>query len=388
VAGGVFAASLDSMESKRVLEPGSNVEYNSGRLLFLRETHLMAQTFDLNRMELTGTPTPIAQDVVVGTFMKFVGSFSSSPMGAIAYQRSEDEETTRLRWVDRAGKPIGEVATSGNYRDPEISPDGQRIAVSVVDPVRQAGDIWIYASRDNTPARLTFDAGNARSPRWSPDGNDLFFTAVKKGPRNVFRKNSRGTGADVPITTDMMDKQLADVSPDMKHLLVQSITGGIGARLFVRPISGDGAPTPLGFPNGNEYWGRFSRDGKWILYYSDASGRREVWVARFPLDGSRWQITTTGAWYPRWRGDGREIFYIGFDNALYAVPVNGEGSAFQFGTPQRLFQFNPATPFIPYDVTADGERFILSDLMEGAATVPITVVLNWQEALNHPQEIR
>jgi hypothetical protein len=139
--------------------------------------------------------------------------------------------------------------------------------------------------------------------------------------------------------------------------------------------------TRVGLSKGSEYWGRFSRDGKWIAYYSDASGRREVWVTRFPLDGSRWQVTTAGAWYPRWRRDGRELFYLGFDNTLYALPVNGEGSAFQIGTPERLFQFTGATPFIPYDVTADGQRFIVSELLEESTAVPITIVVNWQEGL-------
>jgi hypothetical protein len=107
-----------------------------------------------------------------------------------------------------------------------------------------------------------------------------------------------------------------------------------------------------------------------------------VWVTRFPLDGSRWQLTTAGAWYPRWRRDGRELFYLGFDNTLYAMPVNGEGAAFQSRKPQRLFQFSPRTPFIPYDVTADGQRFIVSNLIEEQAAMPITVVVNWMAGVN------
>ena len=142
---------------------------------------------------------------------------------------------------------------------------------------------------------------------------------------------------------------------------------------------------PLGFPKGSQFWGRFSPDGQWLAYYSDVSGRREVWVAKFPIDGSRWQVTTNGGWYPRWRRDGRELFYLGFDNTIYAVPVTGEGPAFQWGAATRLFSFTPRQPFIPYNVTADGQRFIVTNLTESQDTMPITVSVNWTAAISAAQ---
>jgi hypothetical protein len=212
----VFAASLDSGEQKQVLQTGSNVEYSNGQLLFVREGILVAQAFDPNRLELDGEPIPVADSVAVGEFTDFLGTFSTSPSGLLAYQSTSVQAQSRLRWFDRRGKVVGEVGSAGYYRDPELSPDGQRIATTVVDSIRQSSDIWIVGGRDGTPTRFTFDSRLARTPRWSADGSDVFFSSVQKGPRDLFRKNAHGIGTETSVVADGMEKQLADISPDGK----------------------------------------------------------------------------------------------------------------------------------------------------------------------------
>jgi Tol biopolymer transport system component len=377
----IFAASLDSNESRRVLDTGSNVAFSDGYLLFVREGALMARPFDARRLEFTGDAETMIEGVAVAANAPYIGTFSTSRTGLLVYQASPAETRTQLTWYDRSGRALRTVGKVGDFSDPELSPDGERIAVSVFDPVKKSRDIWIYDANGDGESRLTIDFPAATTPRWSSDGANVFFSSIQNGIRDVYRKNSRGTGPETVVVTDAVEKFLADFSPDGKYLLYQSGTGGAGARLFLRPLQLDGKSLPSGFVKGNEYWGRFSPDGKWIAYYSNVSGRREVWVTRFPFDGSRWQVTTDGAWFPRWRRDGRELFYLGFDNTIYAMPVNGSGAAFQFGLSSRLFQFQPRYPFIPYDVTADGQRFIVTSLLEEPEALPITVVVNWPDDL-------
>ena len=383
-AQGVFAASLDSPETKQILPAGSNVEYAGGSLFFLRENVLVAQPFNPDRLELSGEPVLVAQDISIGTSgleAGIAGTFSVSEAGVLAYQTRSAEVRSRLLWLDRAGRTLGELGQIAGYTEPELSPDDKRVAVSVLDPVKRNRDIWLYDAKNGAAQRLTLDMPDSLSPRWSSDGAQVFFSSVVRGNRDIYRKASTGAGPESRVVADAAEKHLSDVSQDGKHVIYQSAFGGRGSNLFVRPVAGDAKPTPFAASKSSAFWGRFSPDGRWVVYYSDASGRREVWVARFPDDGSKWQISTTGGMFPRWRRDGKELFYLGSDDKLYAVPVKGDGPAFEFGAPVPLFPTRPQGPFSSYAVSSDGQRFLVNSRLEEDTVTPITLLVNWSAGL-------
>ena len=199
---GVFAGALGSSEHTRILERGSNVAYSDGHVLFVRENVLMAQPFDPERLELSGEARAVTDSIASAQFNTFLGTFSVSRSGLLAHQTEQREARARLQWFDRGGKPFGEIGAVGDFSDPELSPDGQRVAASVYDAGRRSRDIWVYSARGETSTRLTIDLANAVTPRWSTDGKEVFFSSTQKGVRDIYRKSSTGTGSETLLIAD------------------------------------------------------------------------------------------------------------------------------------------------------------------------------------------
>jgi eukaryotic-like serine/threonine-protein kinase len=381
-AGPIFVASLDSAERKLLLSADSaNVLYTQGHLLFLRETTLMAQPFDTRRLLLTGEAFPIAEQIQTQATPPS-GVFSASGNGVLAYQTGTGAAGSQLAWFDRSGKQIGALGDSAVYGDLELSPDSKRASVSVPDQAGKGRDIWVYDVARGLRTRFTFDPADELESIWSPDGSRVVFNSRRKGHLELYQKASSGAGAEEALLEDNLDKYPVSWSPDGRFILYIGTGTTTGNDLFVLPLSGDRKPFPFLNTQFNEGPGQFSPDGRWVVYASNESGRYEVYVAPFPGPGGKWQISTSGGVWPRWRHDGTEIFYLGLDNKLMAAAVNGKGASFEVGAVKPLFATRTTFGFrYSYDVSPDGQRFLINTVPEQATSAPITVVLNWTAGL-------
>jgi Tol biopolymer transport system component len=277
-----------------------------------------------------------------------------------------------------------------------LSPDAQRAAVSVLDSARNTRDIAIYdLARDGLRTRFTFDAADEFSVIWSPDASRLAFSSSRKGQMDIFQKASSGVGADELL----LDHPMANAHPTSWSADGRFLLCTIGNDVWVLPLAEDKKPFPVVQTAFNETGGRFSPDGRWIAYQSNESGGgAEVFVIPFSprgqvggrtvATGGKWQVSTTGGNTVRWRRDGKELFYLSADDTLMAAEVNGDGAAFQVGVVRPLFEVRRRLAAWPpygtgwnYDVSADGQRFLVNTVTEQATPTPITVVVNWTAGL-------
>ncbi len=388
----IRVGSLDGGESKVVMEAGSNAIYARGYTLFLRNATLMAQPFDAKRLATTAEAVPIAEQIQTVLNSGSVGVFSVSESGMLAYHTGVGAGGLLLTWFDRSGKQGVTLGEPANIVGFQFSPDRKNLAASVQDPSNT--DIWIYDVSRGLRTRLTFDPAIDNNPVWSPDGRSIAFASGRKGHFDLYRKSSDGSGAEELLYADDRDKTPTSWSPDGKFLLyydraLAGAASGVWA-LSLTPEKPGGLlkqflvlQTPL-----SVFDAQFSPDGRWIAYTSDESRRAEIYVTPFPLppsgSGGKRQISTAGGFLPRWRQDGKEIFYRGLDRRLMAAEVNSGGGTLEIGQVRPLFGATPNTsetinPL--YDVSADGQHFLLRILPEQKAGEPLTLVQNWTAGL-------
>lgn len=372
----IYVSSLASRENKLLLRANSNVAYAEGYLLFLREGTLMAQAFDAKRLETVADAFPIAVGVQSEPSMAR-GVFAVSENGVLAYQTGSARSGSQLAWFDRNGKQLSVLGDVADYDHPQLSPDGKRLAVTIVDPQNGNQDIWFYEVARGLRTRFTVDPADERSLAWSPDGSRILFSSNRKGHFDLYQKSFRGTGNDEPLLESDLEKHPMSCSPDGKFLLYLSVDPKTKADLWVLPLGSDQKPFPFLQTEFNEFNGQFSPDGRWIAYTSDESGENQIYVAPFPGPGGKQQISTSGGRQPRWQGDGKGIFYLAPDNRLMAAEVNSQGTSLVVGAVRPLFEFHGYESGYMYDVTADGQRFLLNTAVEQKASAPITLVLNW-----------
>ncbi len=371
----IVVGSLDSQERKALLEPDSNVVYVApGYLLFLREANLLAQPFEASRLQLGGEPF-LVSDRVSYTGAVVYGDFSASREGVVVYKNGT-LLPSRLLWRDRQGREIGSVSEPAYYRSIRLSPDGRRISVVLLDPKTQDGDIWLLGSEGTSADRFTFQPGPYNGQAWSPDGRRIAFSHL--GSLGV--KSSSGEGAEEKLLESSSIKQVTDWSPDGRSILYADLSGENGDDLVTLSPSGDRKPKPFLATPFNEFAGRFSFDGKWIAYASDESGRSEVYVRPFPGPGSAVRVSTGGGGSPRWRRDGKEIYYIAADEKLMAAKVQA-GSEFRVENVQPLFEAralnDPILSESEYDVAPDGGRFLINTPIVERAVSSATLLVNW-----------
>jgi len=347
----------------------------------------MARPFDASRRELHGEAEPLAEQLQTtsGQVTGAAGAFTVSDTGVLAYQTGAIAVRSQLTWFDREGRQTGLLGDQADYADVELSPDDQRLAVSVLDQAQGTRDLWLYDVKRELRTRFTFDAANEFEPIWSPDGDRLVFARIKASV-DMFQKPSSGSGSEVALLEGGLGKFPADWSPDGRFILY--IAGGAAiarSDLRVLPLVGD--KKTFGFLETPfiETRGRFSPDGRWIAYVSDESGQLEIYVARFPEATEKRRVSTAGGLWPRWRRDGKEIVYLAPDNTLTAATVNGEGATLEVGAVRTLFAAHPRPSVTlgdyPYDVSADGRRFLVNNLVEETASAAITLVVNWTASL-------
>jgi eukaryotic-like serine/threonine-protein kinase len=379
--GPVWLAAIDSDERKLLFNADSgNVCYAQGHLFFLRDRALMAQPFDARQLEMAGDAFTIDGKILTANAAGWpYGVFAASENGVLAYQTGMASLGAQFTWFDRTGKQIGLLGDPAGYSDVRLSPDGKQ-ASAIIKP-----DIWIYNVERGLRTLYTPDHKDATRAIWSHDGLRLVFdAAAPKEQRFLCQKDSNGTGAEEALLKDESIKIPSGLSPDGRSLLYVSRGSAADFDLLILPLSGDRKPFPFIKTPYNELAGRFSPDGEWVAYQSNESGDYEVYVAPFPATGLKVRISTHGGFWPVWRGDGMEIFYLAPDNRMMAAAVNGKGASFDVSAVKPLFQ-PPSIyvngPLRQYDVSADGQRFLLAVPVEQAVSLPITVVLNWTAAL-------
>src|SRR5437762_1356276 len=392
--GEVRVGSLDSTETKVVLpQVYSRAIYaEPGYLLYVREGTLMAQAFDLARLSVSGRSIPVAEDLL---YLRDLGQsdFSVSTNGVLTYQAGNTN--SRLVWFLRNGTETTQVGEAGDYWFPRLSPNGQRVATDVMD--RRAGttDIQIFdLARGGGASSVTRDATIDWTPVFSPDGLQLAFASARAGAPHVHVKRLDDSGpgeqlvlpsasGSVQFVTDWVD------SPNGSFIIYSDAFQKTGTDLMRLPLSGSRRPFPIVQTSGDDTDGRVSPDGKWLAYVSTESGRSEVYVRSVDGTGGRWPVSTGGGVSPRWRRDGRELFYLtavsalpfgetGTDGRLMAVDVTATTGRLQAGIPKPLFSVRARGS--QYDVAADGQRFLVNT-GGGPGALPITVSLNWMQAL-------
>jgi Tol biopolymer transport system component len=375
----VYLGSLESREVMPVIREDMAALYAPpGYLLFLRGSTLMAQAFDAVHLVVSGDPAPLAEHVGVGTIGR--GAFSVSDGGTLLYAPGAASQT-HLMWMDRSGKQLSEAAPPGEYGDPELSADGKRVifgrSVSTTIPF----DVWMLDLERHITSRFTFQSCNV--PVWSPDGSTVVFAMVGNGVVDLAQRPSNMSTSEQILLKLNSSPILypSDWSSDGRYLAYYRTDPKTQLDLWILPLFGDRKPFTFVRSEFNESQGQFSPDGKWLAYVSDEGGSPQIYVQSFPTPSGKWQVSTAGGSQPRWRRDGKELFYVAFDRKLMAVPVK-TGTAFESETPRALFE--TALPITPlrqvYSVAPDGQRFLLASPVE-AASSPITVVLNWTAGL-------
>ena len=384
--GGIYLASLDGDAPVRVIATGSQAALADGHLLYRRDDGaLAARRFDLERGTLDGAERFLAEDIRYDP-SAFVAVFSAGG-NVVAYQTGGVRpRETRLVWFDREGRRLGELASRNVFGNLALSPDGRSLAACVGDP----GDVWIYDVARAVGTRFTFTpVATEGTPVWSPDGTELGYTAETVEPAEkdaglpdwqiVVRPIGGGAERRIPPTA--ADNQPLDWSPDGRWLLVSSWSPATG--LDVSLVSTRGEPVvPLFASSFSETGARVSKDGRWVAYVSDEAGRPEVYVTQFPRPSGKWRVSEAGGAFPHWRADGREIFYVSARSRLMAVSLAPSAAGLEVGAPQPVV---PGVTLIPdesspYDVSADGQRFIVNVADEERAA-PVTLLVGWTAAV-------
>ncbi|HXW61947.1 MAG TPA: protein kinase [Candidatus Acidoferrales bacterium] len=378
----ILLGSLDSKEVKLLLHTHASAEYVLGHILFLRQSTLMAQPFDLKRMDLTGEAFPIA-DPVQEMELTLKSMFSASDYGLLAYLEGTSSASRELVWLDRSGKKVGEVPGADTYMVPRISPDGKRVLYTLVSPWYE---VWTYDVALGVKTRLTFGNSSGRaslSPLWSPDGRRIAYMSLHSGKFGFYQKAADGSGNEETLLEENESvKYLTDWSPDGKFLAFQQAPQGING-VWMLPFAGDRKPSPfVAQSQFTAFVSVFSPNGKWLAYCSTESGEQKVYVVPFPGPGGKWQVSPGGGCYPRWRRDGKELFYLSPDNRVMAAEVKTDGSSFGIDAVKPLFETRVYSSIEGggYDVAADGQRFIICH-EPGQPNVVITLVANWPSLL-------
>ncbi len=372
--------SLKTGEQRILLEGGSNGLYApSGHLVYARTAGLLAVPFDVQRLQVTGSPVPIQDGVLTQTAGYPQASFSAD--GSLVYVPGGTQEAERsLLAVNRKGQGQPLLQTKRAYEHPRISPDGRRLAVRIT---AATGDIWVHEIGRESLTRLTFEATNWM-PVWTPDGKRIVFASTKAaGPPNLYWTLADGSGGLERLTTSDQPQFPGSWSPDGKLFAFIETFPNTGWDIMILPLEGDRKPKPFLQTQFTEMAPAFSPDGRWLAYQSNVSVRNEVYVQPFPGPGGKWQISTEGGTHPVWARNGREIFYRNGPK-MYAVAVQTT-PGFSFGKPTLLFEASytyASSPSGNYDVTLDGQRFLMIKAEEGqAAVTQVNVILNWFEEL-------
>jgi hypothetical protein len=383
---GIYLSSLDGTENRRVMPDVSSVVFAAGRMLLVRENMLMAQHFDSMSGQPVGEVFPVAEGFSTTTVIGYA-PVTASETGLLLYESGGDFSRNQMVWYDRGGKLLGTVGSS-RVLDPAISPDEKSILFRRYSGTTQ--DLWLWDLSRRTEQRLTTDAPINTSPFWSPTGDRMVFASSRSGAQNLYQKSTSGTGKDELLVASDNNKHPTQWSHDGRFIVYFETDPKTRRDIWVLPMDGmkKGNPVPFLRSEFNEYQGQLSPDTHWMAYTSDETGQPEVYVRPFPEGEGQTKISIAGGEQPRWRGDGKELFFVGADGKMMAMAVKvtaGPRPSFELGVPKVLFEVKLArapSPLFEYDVTADGKRFLLDTVASGLMSAPaLTVEVNWDAGL-------
>jgi eukaryotic-like serine/threonine-protein kinase len=377
---GVYAGSLDSQDVAFVIRSEANAIYvPPGYLLFLRGSTLMAQPFDAERLTVTGEASSVVENV--NRFINVAG-VSASDNGTLL-ARPATAIQSELVWFNRLGTRVAVAAPAAEYVEFALSPDESQIAFDRGDLSGEAPDVWLLDVRRGSTSRLTTNPSVDNVPIWSADGRTVAYASEHGRGLDIYQRPANQSAPEqVLLKLDASPIMFpADWSPDGRYLAYYRTDPQQRNDVWVLPLFGDRKPFALIQTEFNEWQAQFSPDGKWIAYVSDESGMSQVYVQAFPMQSGKVSVSTRGGMQPRWRRDGKELFYLAPDRKLMAVPVKS-GTTFEVDSPRPLFQttLDPTTFRQSYAVSADGNRFLLNTPVE-TVSQPLTVVLNWPALL-------
>jgi Tol biopolymer transport system component len=389
----IAALDLRTGERKILVRGGTSAQYvNTGHLVYAATGSLRAVRFDPSSLSVLSDPVPILEGV--STKPTGAAEFAISSGGTLVYVPGrmilpgqvggELTGSRSLVWVDRRGSEVPLKAPPRSYTYPRISPDGSQIAVDIRD---QENDIWIWDVAHEGLRRLTLNPAADMLPLWSPDGKRIIFASTRgANVPNLYVRPADGTGTDTRLTTSTAAQFATSISPDAKQLVLRQTGQGTELDIHTFDLESKGETKPLIHSGFSEFNGELSPDGRWLAYESVESNQPQIFVQPFPdLNGGRWQVSTTGGTKPAWARNGRELFYLGPEGYLMAVPVQPT-TTFKFGNAvqvltSRYFFTAPASR--TYDVAPDGRFLLIKEQSAGggAPTPNMVVVVNWFQEL-------
>jgi Tol biopolymer transport system component len=374
----IFLGSLDSQEKRLLVSTSANAAYaEPGYLLYLRDNKtLVAQPFDRRSYVLSGEPRALSDEVL---YMSLVDRavFSVSHGEVLVTQTGKGASLSQLTWFDRGGKPMGTAGTPETYGNVKLSPDGLKVTTDQTDPDGRRIDIWVHELARGTTTRLTFDPSLHQAPIWRFDGKQILFSSVRKLGMQFYLKNADGSGSEEELADLSTQAQVTawDWSRDGKHVLFRK------ADELWSLSWPEGVAKPLLQAKWTVRNAQFSPDARWIAYASNETGSTEIYVSPFMSGNGKWQVSSGGGREPRWRQDGKELFYVSADGKMMAATVT-TGASFKASSPVALFQTYrrqqvSAQDLFSYDVSADGQRFLILTKVDEANAAPPSVLLNW-----------
>jgi Tol biopolymer transport system component/predicted Ser/Thr protein kinase len=395
---GIYVGSLDANPDQQRSSPlgitsGAHfvpsTDPDRGYLLFQQEDSVMAQPFDNRRLQLSGDAVLLARPLPNSYGPQ---QFSASDTGVLAYFTGGMSDVGQLTWFDRGGRKLQTVGEPGQHNSVVLSPDGTRAAVSGTEGATGSSsfDIWVYEFAHGTRERLTSDSSQHLMAVWSPDGRRLAYAIRRAGAYDLYEKASKGVGNENVVLKSDEPQYPYDWSPDGRFLLY-GVPSAQHFNLWYLPVVGEDrqARPYLQTQFGNTQ-AQFSPDGHFVAYTADETGKNEIYVSPFPnASDERWVVSTNGGTQPRWRRDGRELFYLSADSKMMAVAVTTVPDFRRLGNPVALFEAPVSSgglgfSVFHYDVSRDGPKFLIdAQAKDGASApaLPITVVLNWQLSL-------
>ena len=374
---GIHVASLDSQKTSRVVSADAGAVYSApGFLLYRSGDRLMGHKFDADRRLLDGEAFPVLDHIWFDSIATGATAVSASNAGLLATQTGGSVRS-RLLWYDRSGRELGAIGPDGMYWESTLSPDDRWLSISRMDAEKLAGSIWTIDLQRGTLARLSSQIPLSATSLWSSDGRRIVYSSFSSG--EVFIQDARGAGKETLLFKNPSFTPLDDWSRDGRYIFYEALDfKRFHFDVWIRDLT-TATSRPLLQAEFNQSGARLSPDGRWLAYESDESGDFEVFVRGFPEAGERRQVSSGGGRQPRWRGDGRELFYASPDRKIMSVEVR-PGPSFEAGVPRALFQTR-ILPLIEarnhYDVSADGQRFVVNSRRTEDASLPITVMVGW-----------
>jgi len=387
-ANAIHVASLDGKTDKTLVGVVSNAQYAAGQLFYVREGSLLAQRFDVGRLEAAGEPIGVAPRV--GQLVAWRGFNAFSASGDRLVLAPPVEVPSRLLWVDRSGKTLASLGEPSLFDRLRLSPDGRHVAVPIMNFAKQSAELWVYDTASGSGSKFVFAPAFNGSPVWAPDGQRVFFSSDRKARSargDVWSKPIDGSSEE-PFLESGDDKIPLDWSRDGRYLAIRK-TPAQGKRnneIWIVDAASGKKQTPFATEAPNQDDAQFSPDGKWIAYDSDESGTVEVYVRPFPGPGGKWKVSTGGGGTPRWRGDGKELFYLSLGDKTMAVPIGFE-PAFHAGVPAPLFTLHVGVS-ATFDVDRAGQRFLVSAAPEISGSPPLDLLVNWAVLLKKNEASR